>query len=809
MSLATQDNASPVGPFSGVDLSCLLKKTTLESEAVFEADAGEFEQYGSGMKFEAQDGRTVAVTEDGFSLRFTATLSPGAYAFLMPGHGPDRKRTGTFQLLIDGDPVRFPIGLMGKPLMIPSTAFHISEARDYEFVLKPTGEPGSVITSMRIERRSVKVMRPPMRKELLGKHPRLYFTDDDLDNMRARLDHPRVGLFYELPPPLTEKPPPFQTGEGARNGMAWIALKDHALAYLIDPTDERLAGILAWLEMATTYGFVGASLDSGYMMEGLGLTYDWMYPTMSDELREGVRGTIVRQCEGILPLSMEGRDGSGGCFQAHRCFFANMALSLGAAAIYEDVPEAEQWLAWGLDRLERAVMSASPDGGWHEGPGYWGFGIPRLFMFTDIYEHCSGLNIPAGDDFFRRQTEWRAQHMFPGLKQTAAFGDVGRDAAVPATKTLLWGAKRYQDPVAMGMAEALNQGPCSDAFNFLWLDEDLPSPAPSEAAPLMSRFDDLGMVLARTSWEDDATYFAITSRPLGGQLQARLNVEQNFPGGCFHGHPDQGHFILFGRGQELAGDPGYSIKKETKNHNTILVDGCGQYADGEGWPGPNAARAEITEAVTDGDITIATADATHAYPPELGLTRFERTMVLAGPGIVLVYDRLAAQEPRTFSWLLHHYGNPPTRTAPETGPVTFVKGEARMDLVALKPAGVLVETRTYVPESAPPCQDPSITPYQGAEETHLVECLHGPATEATFLVAILIGDKGETPPKIDHASDELCDTVRIGDTLIAFNRTDSEMSIETPWGEELATSASALVASDRNGKRRVVTLPGA
>jgi hypothetical protein len=129
-------------------------------------------------------------------------------------------------------------------------------------------------------------------------------------------------------------------------------------------------------------------------------------------------------------------------------------------------------------------------------------------------------------------------------------------------------------------------------------------------------------------------------------LQARLNVEQKFPGGCFHGHPEQGHFILFGRGQELAGDPGYSIKKLTVNHNTILVDGCGQYDDGAGWPGPNAARAEITDAVTDGDITIAAADATRAYPPELGLTRFERTMVMAGPDIVLVYDRLAAEEPR-------------------------------------------------------------------------------------------------------------------------------------------------------------------
>ncbi len=91
MSYASQHSDLPTGPFSGVNLSCILDKTTLESEVVFEADARALEQYGSGMKFEEQDGRTVAVTEDGFSLRFKAKMSPGAHAFLLPGHGPDRK----------------------------------------------------------------------------------------------------------------------------------------------------------------------------------------------------------------------------------------------------------------------------------------------------------------------------------------------------------------------------------------------------------------------------------------------------------------------------------------------------------------------------------------------------------------------------------------------------------------------------------------------------------------------------------------------------------------------------------------------
>ncbi len=799
MSHVTQDSDSPTGPFSGVNLTGLLQRPMLESHAVLEAEGRELARYGSGMRFEEREGRTVAVILEGFSLRFRARLSPGDYCLALQGHGPLGDACGDLVLFVNGDRVPLPLRMPSEPIRDPSTAFHLPDEREYEFVLKLEKDPGSIIRGMRLARRSVKIVRSPMREELVGKHPRLFFTSDDLDALRSRLDRPRVGLFYELPPRLSEKPPPFRTGPGARNGQAWIPLKDHALACLLQPDDERITAILEWLEMATTYDTVGLSLDSGYYMEGLALTYDWMYPYMSDGLREGVRDAIARQCRSVFAPSQEGRTAGGGCIQAHRYFFANMSLSLGAAAVYGEVPEAEHWLAWGWDRLERIVMSICPDGGHHEGPGYWEFGMPRLFMFVDIYEWCSGLHIPAGDESFRRQTEWRAQHMFPGFKLTAAFEDVGRNHSLPDTKLLLWGAKRYSDPVAMGLAEALNKGPCSDAFNLLWLDENLAPSTPQEAAPLMSRFNDLGMVFARTSWGDDATYFAITSRPIGGQLQARLNVEQKLPGGCFHSHPAQNHFILFGRGRELAGDPGYSIKKETKNHNTILVDGHGQYADGVGWPPPNAGRAEITDVSTDADITIATADATRAYPPELGLLRFERTMVLAGRDIVLVCDRLATREPRTFSWRLHHYGDPPKDTSPETGSVTFVKGEARMDVVALLPSGVSMEVGPFTPGSFPPN-------YEG-EISQLVQFRQGPVAEGTFLVALLVGDKGTTPPKIDHSPDETHDEVRIGDTLIAFNRSDSAMSIVSPWGEDLTTPARTVVAQAKGGERRIVTSP--
>ena len=51
MTHIARDSDLPTGPFSGVNLSCLLKATTIVSHAILEADGRELEQYASGMSF--------------------------------------------------------------------------------------------------------------------------------------------------------------------------------------------------------------------------------------------------------------------------------------------------------------------------------------------------------------------------------------------------------------------------------------------------------------------------------------------------------------------------------------------------------------------------------------------------------------------------------------------------------------------------------------------------------------------------------------------------------------------------------------
>jgi hypothetical protein len=543
---------------------------------------------------------------------------------------------------------------------------------------------------------------------------------------------------------------------------------------------------------------VGVDLDAEYFMEGLALTYDWLYNEIPQDLRARVRDTLARQCRTVYEASVAGRTGGGLSFQQNHYWFAHLSMALSAAAIHGEVRDAEQWLAWAWDRYERIALSFSPDGAFHEGPAYWDYSMPTLYLYTDLYEWCTGLRIPAGDDGLAGQAEFRSHHVYPGLAHSAALEDSKVSIGRPPTRLLLWEAKRFKDPVAMGIADLLNRGPSSDRFNLLWLDETLRSREPREAVPLARYYPDVETVFARTAPDDDATYVAFVSRPLGGHKWAELCSRFGL-GGTGHNHPEQNHFILFGRGEVLAGDQGYTYEKLTRNHNTVLVDGKGQYGDGQMWPGPTPGRSRITDFVTEGDVTMMMGDAASAYPEELGLTRFERTLVLAGRDVVVVCDRLAADQPRTFSWLLHHWGE----VAESDRRWTIVRGDAQLGVVPVLPADIEGETSTYRPQFVHPTRDH--TPEEA--DVNLLELRAGPTTAATFLVPLLVGDAGGAVPEVQNVSTDTCDAIRVGDTVVAFNGGQAKMTVQLPWGETLETEAKAAVARVKGDAQQIVTVP--
>lgn len=608
------------------------------------------------------------------------------------------------------------------------------------------GAPGPYIRSLQVRRNVVSMPREPMISDLADRHPRMFFTAHDIEAMRARLHNRTVQQYYQLAGTLESDPPPFVPGQ--RNGGPFRNLPAYALSYVLAPAQEKLDRLITWLEMAATYPHVGADLDAEYFMEGVAIAYDWLYDDLPGTLRADVRELLCRQGQHIYQLSLNGRTGGGLSFQQNHYWFAHLALVLAAAAVYEETPQARPWLAWAWDRCERIFMTFSPDGGFHEGPSYWDFSLPTLYMLVDLYKQLTGLRVPSADQGLRGQAVFRLHHLYPGMERSAPLEDTTTHTGRPPTQLPLWEAKRYQDPVAMGIAEMLNRAPSTHAFHLLWLDEGVPSQDPTEVVPVAQYYPDIETAFARTSWSGEATYLAAVSRPLGGHFWAEM-CERFGLSGTGHNHPEQGHFVLYGRGEVLAHDPGYTYEKRTRNHNTVLVDGQGQYGCGEMWPSPKPGRARITGMASEGDITIIAADPSSAYPRELDLTRFDRIFVLAGRNLIVIYDRLAAAQPRTFSWLLHHIGQ--ARKTDNAPGWRIVRGGAQLAVVPLRPRSVATESSTYLPVYTHPTRDH--TPREDAE-IGLLELRADPVAETTFLVPMLIGNAGdETPAVQDLCSD--------------------------------------------------------
>jgi hypothetical protein len=106
---------------------------------------------------------------------------------------------------------------------------------------------------------------------------------------------------------------------------------------------------------------------------------------------------------------------------------------------------------------------------------------------------------------------------------------------------------------------------------------------------------------------------------------------------------------------------GYSARaNETQYHNGILVDGNGELGDvrssdtewNNAWFYERDAVPLIEPASTI-DYAVTGGRGASLYDPALGLTRFDRVLVLARNRYALVHDDLTASTARTFDWLCH------------------------------------------------------------------------------------------------------------------------------------------------------------
>ena len=189
----------------------------------------------------------------------------------------------------------------------------------------------------------------------------------------------------------------------------------------------------------------GPDLNEAHMLLGTSVAYDWIYSTLSEADRATIAGKIGVEAQKVasyLPSAWWVDQ----YLQNHN-WIDTAGLGMAALALAGEDARAAGWLALAQTNLQRLQLSvgAIPDGSWHEGLPYEGYGLAMAMPFWIALRHAGAdytdmgllrgygkFYLTAGIPDSPRQlilpfgdfTHWPGQQVLQILRFTAArFGD--------------------------------------------------------------------------------------------------------------------------------------------------------------------------------------------------------------------------------------------------------------------------------------------------------------------------------------------------------------------------------------------------
>lgn len=544
----------------------------------------------------------------------------------------------------------------------------------------------------------------------LPEHPKLVFSDAELAEIRARKDDPAYAEIWQamLSAAGSYDAPIPDPGPGKDIRSYAERLINLGLIQLCDPAQpygdrlwEYFFAMLRypnWSEGADP-PFNNEDLTVGHFLTALSLIYDWHYDALTPAERAEVRDHLRTVTSRWLNTSYlrHHRDiqyTRYGAVTGNHYWINHEGVAAAAFVLAGEMPEAERsgWVDHLEENLATILSVLEDDGTSHEGVAYHSYGQINLFPWLDMRDRALGGNTAEQIPWFAESALWDLYSVLPGGDDNyggvANFGDCPPRHYNPPRTINAWLAKRLGSGPAQWSAEQLDY-PRFSPWSYLWYDPSVTAEPPATLPPFRL-FPNKGIFAWRSGWNDDATYVSLKS------------------GSYFGGHeqPDAGHFILHRGGVPYVTDHGYSYRKETDEHNLILVDGTGQHGAGNQWMEPvdPAHWAQVDSSLGDDAYFDVVADPTAMYESAT-LTGWKREIVGLGPDIFVVHDALAGSASMDVTWLLHSY-----RSDPPTSPTaTYAYQDRRLENPWAGPSG-----------------GPwTVTPQDGAPALHVADVSYG------------------------------------------------------------------------------------
>jgi hypothetical protein len=235
-----------------------------------------------------------------------------------------------------------------------------------------------------------------------------------------------------------------------------------------------------------------------------------------------------------------------------------------AGVLFPEFKEAAGWRKTAIERLHLQLTDeVYPDGAEYELAGGYGMWVVRNMVMLMEHAEMVGRSDEIPDDF-KALTEKTFDYLMSVAMPNGEMPGLNDSGNRDVTSLLETGFELY--PQRTDFQYVASRGETGDLPSFT-----------SRGLPWSGHY------VMRTGWGVDDAFMLVDSGPYGSA----------------HQHEDKLHFVLYAHGKQLVLDPGnYSYDASrwrkyvltTPGHNTVMVDGMGQYRRGDRdtyyWPRP-------------------------------------------------------------------------------------------------------------------------------------------------------------------------------------------------------------------------------
>jgi len=528
-------------------------------------------------------------------------------------------------------------------------------------------------------REDLKNLQIPLVQGYASRRPRLLFSADDRESLIQRsLEQPALWNAVLESAERLKSPDTVPAPDIIRDGSKYWRIErvqSAALAWFVTGNPDYRDGAIRWMLAHAKEPVWGTKfrpnldLEASWYLYHISIAYDILWPAMTPEQRAAIREGLTEHARIIYQEKDPRKEGLKLRYDQNHTYIPTVALTAAALALLDEVEDAKHWLTRSYAVLRRSRYVLNEDGYYYEGFGYWTYALNWHARGAELLARATGeklFDLPALRDTWR----FGLHLSLPGAPGVFPVGDTngwedGRFVDIKANNyAMLWEAATLNNSGESRTVGDLYYARQPDldypATSFLWFNPKI-EPVPLGQIEPYHYFSDQDVIAWRSGWDADATcYLFRCGPPLGHKAAAKLEQLDDWIMNCGHVHPDIGSFWMFAKGAFLAVTTGYTAEKWTRDHNTLLVDEKGQGMDGEyhnehGVPYAQLDQARITSQFLSPEYGFARGEFGTAYQRLVPGVRLTRSLLMTKDWLLII-DDMAADQPRSLTWLCHSAG---------------------------------------------------------------------------------------------------------------------------------------------------------